>query len=81
MSEFKGFIEVTALSRVTRWDEEGFEVYDTVEDKVFINIEDVARLQFGGILLRTPFRNGENQLEVKETYEEIKQLIKSATEG
>lgn len=80
MSGIKGFIEVTALSRTPRLTEEGFQVFNIVEDKMFININDIARLQFGGILLRTPFSNGENKLDVKETYEEIKQLIKQATE-
>lgn len=76
----KGFIEVTVISRTESVDKDGFSVYGRVKDKVLINISDIARLQFGGILLKTPFANGDYHCQVEEGYQELKQLIKSAME-
>lgn len=80
----KGFIEVTILQTVyTRSSERNaFGDYDritrTIEEVEFINISDIARVYKNGLLLKTEYPNGDNFTKTKESYEEIKELIKKS---
>ena len=82
----KGFIEVTMLHTAYSQSSERnvFGDYDritkAIEEVEFINISDIARVCKNGLVLKTEYPNGDNFTKTKETYEEIKQLIKQATE-
>lgn len=71
----KGFIEVTVLSTVSN----GAETKQIKEFEL-IPLSDIARVYGNIIMLKTPYNNGQNYTNTAHTYEEIKQLIKEATE-
>lgn len=71
-----GFIELTLVSTTEGINPDGSTRYGTAKDKVLVNISDIARVQFGGIVFNRPFGNGDYFCQVEESYEEIKELIK-----
>ena len=75
-----GFIELTLVSRTQGINQDGSTRYGTAKDKALVNLSDIARVQFGGILFNRPFGNGDYFCQVEESYQEIKELIKQATE-
>ena len=76
MSGIKGFIEVTVLSTVTSGD--GTRQIKEIE---LIPLSDIARVYGSVIMFKTPYSNGQKYANTAHTYEELKQLIKQATEG
>ena len=78
------FIEVTTLNTVYTLSSERnvFGDYDritkAIEEVEFINISDIARVCKNGLVLKTEYPNGDNFTKTKETYEEIKELIKKS---
>jgi hypothetical protein len=71
----KGFIEITVLSIVSRGSET-----KQIKELELIPISDIARVYGSIILFKTPYNNGQNYTNTAHKYEEIKQLIKEATE-
>lgn len=71
----KGFIEVTVLSTVSNGSETR-----QIKELELIPLSDIARVYGSVILLKTPYNNGQNYTNTTHSYEEIKQLIKQATE-
>lgn len=80
MRKMYGFIELTLVSRTQGINQDGITRYGTEKDKVLVNLSDIARVQFGGIVFNKPFGNGDYFCKVEESFQEIKELIKSATE-
>lgn len=75
----KGFIEVTAIDYGSHYKDDVEEI-NVIENIALLNINDIARFQYGRLILKTPYQNGSNCIQTKETYEEIKELVKQATE-
>jgi len=73
----KGFIEITAIEYVSRFKGD-LEMLEAMNNTVLININDISRIQYGLIILKTSYKDGSNSIRFKESYEEIKQLIIAA---
>ena len=80
MSKMYGFIELTLVSRTQGINTDGSTRYGTEKDKALVNLSDIARVQFGGIVFNKPFGNGDYFCRVEESYQEIKELIKKSSE-
>lgn len=65
MEELKGFIEVT-------------EIYNGQETLKMVNINTISEFFENMIIKTTQYRDGSLHIVVKESYEEIKELIKNA---
>lgn len=71
----KGFIEVTVIGTVSNGGET-----KQIKELELIPLSDIARVYGNIIMFKTPYNNGQNYTNTAHTYEEIKQLIKEATE-
>lgn len=80
----KGFIEVEVKHTYTSIKSErnafgDFDKETRIEyEKELISISDIARISISFITLKTPYPNTNYNIQVKESYEKIKQLIKNA---
>ena len=73
----KGFIKVTVYGSVSSWcsDKDGY-TNKRVEETEYIAISDIARITAGGdLLMKTPCEDGSRFTHIKETVEEVKELI------